>query len=63
MREEDFNTLNPDIRGKFTYIEKVEVNEYETHKNDPNYISLYKAQKKAKDNLKEYLFNKKHNQK
>lgn len=63
MREADFNELNPDVRAKFTYIEKVEINEYETHKNDPNYIKLYKEQKKAKDNLKKYLFNKRNNQK
>ena len=63
MREADFNELNPDVRAKFTYIEKVESNEYETHKNDPNYIKLYKEQKKAKDNLKKYLFNKRNNQK
>lgn len=60
MREDDFNRLSYETRSMFTYIEKVEANEYETHKSDPNYIALYKEQKKAKDNLKNYLFNKRH---
>ena len=60
MREADFNELDPSIRDKFTYTEVCEVNEYETHKNDPYYIALYKKSKKAKDDLKKYLFDKRH---
>ncbi len=60
MRENDFNALTEQQRNVFSYIEKVEINEYENHKSDPNYIKLYKEKKKATDNLKKYLFNKKH---
>lgn len=58
MREEDFNQLSEEQRSKFTYIEVREANEYENNKNDPNYLSLYKEQKKAKDNIQKYLFEK-----
>lgn len=60
MKEEDFNGLPPETRRLFTYVEIVERNEYQTHKDDPNYRKLRKAKKKASDNLKEYLFNKRH---
>lgn len=60
MREEDFNNLNPEIRNAFTYVELREENEYESHKDDPNYQKLYKALKKAKKDVQEYLFNKRH---
>lgn len=58
MRESDFNELSEAQRSKFTYIEVRESNEYEENKNDLNYMKLYKAQKKAKDNLQKYLFEK-----
>lgn len=58
MRESDFNALTEEERSKFTYVEVREANEYENNKSDPNYIKLYKAQKKAKDNLQKYLFEK-----
>jgi hypothetical protein len=61
MREDDYNALSEEQRSVFTYTEKVEVNEYETHKDDPMYIALYKEQKKSKDKLKAYLFDKRHN--
>lgn len=61
MREDDYNALSVEQRMLFSYVEKVEVNEYENHKDDPMYIALYKEQKKSKDKLKEYLFNKRHN--
>lgn len=60
MKEEDFNTLNPNVIKLFSNIEKRESNEWEENKNDPNYITLKKAEKKAKKNLQEYLFNKRH---
>lgn len=60
MREEDFNALSNKARDKFTYVEVREENEYETHKDDPNYQKLYKSQKKAKKDLQTYLFNKRH---
>ena len=56
MRESDFNELSEMQRSKFTYVEVSEANEYENNRNDPNYIKLYKEQKKAKDNLQQYLF-------
>jgi hypothetical protein len=58
MRESDFNELSEYERSKFTYVEVRESNEYENNRSDPNYLKLYKAQKKAKDNLQKYLFNK-----
>ena len=56
MRESDFKELSEAQRSKFTYFEVRESNEYENNRNDPNYIKLYKEQKKAKDNLQKYLF-------
>ena len=61
MREDDFNNLDNETRGIFTYVEVREFNEYEENKNDPNYLKLYKEQKKAKNNLQKYLFEKRHN--
>ncbi len=60
MRESDFNELSEEQRSKFTYVEVRESNEYENNRNDPNYIKLYKEQKKAKDNLQKYLYQKRH---
>ena len=58
MRESDFKELSEAQMSKFTYVEVRESNEYENNRNDPNYIKLYKEQKKAKDNLQKYLFEK-----
>ena len=58
MRDSDFNELSEAQRSKFTYVEVREANEYENNRNDPNYIKLYKEQKKAKDNLQKYLHQK-----
>ena len=63
MREQDFNELDNHTRSLFTYVEVRESNEYEENRNDENYIKLYKEQKKAKDNLQKYLFEKRHNTK
>ena len=63
MREQDFNELDNNTRSLFTYVEVRESNEYEENRNDENYIKLYKEQKKAKDNLQKYLFEKRHNNK
>jgi hypothetical protein len=63
MREDDFNALSNEVRDLFTYVEVREANEYETHKHDINYLSLYKAQKKAKKDLQDYLYNKRNNYK
>jgi hypothetical protein len=60
MREEDFNNLSEPQRELFTYVEKVEVNEYELHKADPYYLALYKEKSKASKKLKAYLFDKRH---
>ena len=58
--ESDFNELSEAQRSMFTYVEVRESNEYENNQNDPNYIKLYKEQKKAKDNLQKYLYQKRH---
>ncbi len=60
MREQDFNELDNHTRSLFTYVEVRESNEYEENRNDENYIKLYKEQKKSKDNLQKYLFDKRH---
>ena len=63
MREQDFNELDNHTRSLFTYVEVRESNEYEENRNDENYLMLYKEQKKAKDNLQKYLFEKRHSNK
>lgn len=63
MREQDFNELDNHTRSLFTYVEVRESNEYEENRNDENYIKLYKEQKKAKNNLQKYLFEKRNNMK
>ena len=63
MREQDFNELDNHTRSLFTYVEVRESNEYEENRNDENYLKLYKEQKKSKDNLQKYLFEKRHNTK
>ena len=60
MREQDFNGLDNHTRSLFTYVEVRESNEYEENRNDENYLKLYKEQKKSKDNLQKYLFDKRH---
>lgn len=62
MRQQDFEELTAEQRYKFTYVEVREANEYENNKSDANYLKLYKEQKKAKNNLQTYLFNKRNNQ-
>jgi len=63
MREQDFNELDNHTRSLFTYVEVRESNEYEENRNDENYLKLYKEQKKSKDNLQKYLFDKRHGNK
>jgi hypothetical protein len=60
MREDDFNALSNEVRSLFTYVELREADEYETHKDDVYYLALKKAERKAKNNVQEYLFNKRH---
>jgi hypothetical protein len=62
MREDDFNELSNEARSLFTYVEVRESDEYELHKNDPYYLALKKAEKKAKKDVQTYLFNKRHKQ-
>lgn len=58
MREDQFNAMDEIDRNNLLYIEVRESNEYQTHKDDENYLKLKKAEKKAKNDLKTYLFNK-----
>ena len=58
MSEENFNTLTPETRELFTYVEKRDSDEWETHKDDTNYIKLKKVEKKAKKDVQTYLFEK-----
>ena len=62
MAEDDFNRLDIVTRSLFVHSEKRDSNEFETHKDDENYIKLKKAESKAKKNLQTYLFNKRHKQ-
>lgn len=63
MREQDYNALTKTQRSVFTYTEKFEVNEWETHKDDAYYVALWKDKAKATKKLKDYLFDKRHSQK
>lgn len=58
MREDDYNALTPEQRAIFTYVEKFEINEWETHKEDAMYVALWKEKKKTSEKLKNYLFDK-----
>lgn len=60
ISESVYNEIPSELRMRFDSATILEVNEYEIHKNDPHYLSLYKAEKKAKDNLRNYLFDKRH---
>ncbi len=62
MREEQFNAMQQEEREYLIYVEFREANEYQNNKDDPNYIKLKKAEKKAKNELQTYLFNKRNNQ-
>ena len=58
MREEQFNAMQQHEREALIYVEFREQNEYENNKEDKNYLTLKKAEKKAKNDLQSYLFNK-----
>lgn len=58
MREEQFNAMKQQERESLIYVEFREANEYQNNKDDSNYIKLKKAEKKAKNDLQTYLFNK-----
>ena len=60
MREEQFNAMQQEERESLIYVEFREANEYLNNKDDANYIKLKKAEKKAKNDLQTYLFNKRH---
>ena len=60
MREDDFNALSNETRELFTYVEVREVDEYLNNKDDINYLSLKKAERKAKKDVQTYLFDKRH---
>jgi len=62
MREQQFNEMNPSERESLIYIEVREGDEYQNNKEDPNYLTLKKAEKKAKKDLQTYLFNKRNGQ-
>ena len=58
MREDDFNALSNETRELFTYVEVREADEYEMNKEDKYYLSLKKAERKAKKDVQEYLYQK-----
>jgi len=60
MRSQDFDNLPNEIRGQFTYVELRESDEYEMNKEDKYYLSLKKAERKAKKDVQTYLFDKRH---
>jgi hypothetical protein len=61
MREEQFNAMEQEERESLIYVEFREANEYQNNKDDANYIKLKKAEKKAKNDLQEYLYQKRWN--
>ena len=58
--ESVYNSLDSKQRTAFKYSEFRESNEYEENKSDATYMELYRANKKTKKALQEYLFNKRH---
>jgi hypothetical protein len=62
MREDQFNAMHQQERESLIYVEFRESNEYDNNKDDKNYLTLKKAEKKAKNELQTYLFNKRNNQ-
>lgn len=58
MHEEDYKSLTPTQREQMLHVEFNEHNEYETHKGDSIYMELYKKSRKAKKELRDYLFDK-----
>lgn len=63
MQLDHFNELPDMTRKNISYFEIREADEYELHKDDPNYILLKKAERKAKKDVQDYLYNKRHNHK
>ena len=61
MREEQFNAMAQSERESLIYVEVRESNEYQNNKDDTNYLTLKKKEKKAKADLQQYLYNKRHN--
>lgn len=60
MRSYDFDNLPNEIRSLFTYVEVRESEEYDMNKDDKYYISLKKAERKAKNDVQKYLYSKRH---
>jgi len=60
MSEEDYKTLPHLVRSNLLYVEFKEEDEYNTHKDDKTYLELKKQAKKAKKELRDYLFEKRH---
>lgn len=60
MPDKMFRALPPDYRNSLISVKVAENYEYQTHKDDPNYIRLNKEVKTAKNNLETYLYNKRH---
>ena len=54
------NALSNETRELFTYVEVREVDEYLNNKEDKYYLSLKKAERKAKKDIQTYLFSKRH---
>lgn len=61
MREELFNEIPTEYIERFSHIEVREANEWEENRNDPVYCELKKREKKAKKDVQEYLYDKRHN--
>jgi hypothetical protein len=55
MRENQFNAMDANDRDNLLYIEFREENEYQNNKDDVNYLSLKKAEKKGKETIEACL--------
>lgn len=60
MSEDMYKSLSKEQREQIKSVDFRESNEYLDNKEDPMYMQLYKANKKTKKDLQEYLFNKRH---
>ena len=63
MSEENFNSLDSNITGLFSFIEVREKDEWQNNKDDEKYLAHKKEERKAKENTQKYLFQKRWNDK
>lgn len=61
MREEEFNALEEQTRAKFTHVELREADEWLNNRDDEHYVKLKNAERLAKKQVQQYLYDKRNN--